>query len=67
MERPVERIMRAFALIVNLTPDQERSARERVTSFLATRSQTDDETLAIEGLRYLRQDHARPQKRRRVS
>lgn len=66
MEKAVERIMRAFALIVNLTPDQERSARDRVSSFLATQSQADEEALAIEGLRYLRQDHARPPRRRRA-
>jgi hypothetical protein len=66
MEIAVERIMRAFALIVNLTPDQERSARERVASFLATRSQADEEGLAIEGLRYLRQEYARPPRRRRA-
>jgi hypothetical protein len=60
MENAVERIMRALALIVNLTPAQERSARDRVTSFLTTQSQTDEEALAVEGLRYLRQDHALP-------
>jgi hypothetical protein len=66
MEKAVERIMHAFALIANLTPDQERSARERVTSFLATKPQADEEALAVEGLRYLRQDHAPTLRRRRV-
>ena len=66
MENAIERIMRAFALIVNLTPDQERSARARVTSFLATQSQADEEALAVEGLRYLRLDHAGPPRRRRA-
>jgi hypothetical protein len=66
MEKAIEQIMRAFALIVNLTPGQERSARDRVTSLLATKSQADkEEALAVEGLRYLRQDYApRPRRRR---
>jgi hypothetical protein len=43
---------------VNLTLDEERNAREKVAAFLATADVEDENSLAVEGLKYLRQ--ARP-------
>jgi len=50
----IDRVMRTYGMIVNLTADQERAAREKVTSHLADKPATDDNSLAVEGLRYLR-------------
>jgi hypothetical protein len=54
MQTAIDRVMHTYGMLVNLTLEQEREAREKVTIFLAT-AKTDDETkLAVEGLRYLR-------------
>jgi hypothetical protein len=54
MQAAVDRVMKTYGMIVNLTPDEERAARERVVSHLANNSEADERVLAIEGLRYLR-------------
>jgi hypothetical protein len=54
MQAAVDRIMKTYGMIVNLTPDEERAARARVMSHLADTSHADEKALAIEGLRYLR-------------
>jgi hypothetical protein len=54
MQAAVDRVMKTYGMIVNLTSDEERAARERVMSHLADRSEADERVLAIEGLRYLR-------------
>ena len=54
MQAAVDRVMKTYGMIVNLTPDEVRAARERVTSYLSERPEADDRVLAIEGLRYLR-------------
>jgi hypothetical protein len=54
MQAAIDRVMLAYGMLVDLTPEQEQSAREKVTAFLTT-AQTEDETkLAVEGLRFLR-------------
>ena len=54
MQTAIDRVMHTYGMLVNLTLEQEREAREKVTNFLAT-AKTDDETkLAVEGLGYLR-------------
>lgn len=54
MQAAIDRVMQTYGMIVNLTLDEERAAREKVSRFLA-KAETGDETqLAIEGLRYLR-------------
>jgi hypothetical protein len=54
MQAAIDRVMHTYGMIVNLTPEQERIARVKVSRFLAS-AKTDDETkLAVEGLRYLR-------------
>jgi hypothetical protein len=54
MEAAIDRIMKTYGMIFPLTPEQERAAREKVANFLATAESTDENQLAIEGLRYLR-------------
>jgi hypothetical protein len=50
----IDRVMQTYGMLVNLTPEQEKSAREKVSIFLA-KAKTEDETrLAVEGLRFLR-------------
>jgi hypothetical protein len=47
-------------MMVNLTPDQERHAREKFVRFLEGKG-FDEHRLAVEGLKFLR---ARPSRRR---
>ncbi|MET0675499.1 MAG: hypothetical protein ABW175_06850 [Bradyrhizobium sp.] len=54
MQAAIDRVMHTYGMLVNLTAEQEETAREKVTTFLSM-AKTDDETkLAIEGLRFLR-------------
>jgi hypothetical protein len=53
MQAAVDRVMKTYGMIVSLTADEERVARERVTSHLSDRPRVDKNALAIEGLRYL--------------
>jgi hypothetical protein len=59
MQAAVDRIMKTYGMIVNLTVDEERAARQRVTSYLAAKPESDEKSLAIEGLRYLRSTRER--------
>ena len=54
MQAAIDRVMKTYGMIVNLTPDEENAAREMVMSHLARTPDADDKDLAIEGLRYLR-------------
>ena len=54
MQAAVDRVMKTYGMIVNLTVDEERAARQKVTLYLAENPETDEKSLAIEGLRYLR-------------
>jgi len=54
MQAAVDRVMKTYGMIVNLTADEERVARQKVTSYLAEKPESDENSLAIEGLRYLR-------------
>jgi hypothetical protein len=54
MQAAIDRVMQTYTMIVNLTPDEERVAREKVTSFLAGKPEASEHQLAVEGLRYLR-------------
>jgi hypothetical protein len=54
MQAAVDRVMKTYGMIVNLTVDEERAARQKVTSYLAEKPETDEKALAIDGLRYLR-------------
>jgi hypothetical protein len=54
MQTAIDRVMHTYGLIVNLTPEEERNIREKVSIFLATAKTEDETKLAVEGLRYLR-------------
>jgi hypothetical protein len=54
MQAAVDRVMKTYGMIVNLTADEERAAREKLTSYLAEKAEIGEKALAIEGLRYLR-------------
>ncbi len=54
MQSAIDRVIETYGMIVNLTADEEREAREKVTCYLAKKSGADERSLAIEGLRYLR-------------
>ena len=49
----IERVMTTYRMMVQLTPEQEREARERVARFLQGKG-SDEHMLAVEGLKYLR-------------
>jgi hypothetical protein len=53
MQTVVERVMRAYGLMVNLTVAQEEEARERLEAFLTNKTGSDHE-LAVQGLQFLR-------------
>ncbi len=54
MQAAIDRVMQTYTMIVNLTPDEERVARQKVASHLADQPESDEHALAVEGLRYLR-------------
>ena len=53
MQAAVDRVMQAFTMIANLTPEEAQATRERLMAYL-TGMDADEKTLAVEGLRYLR-------------
>jgi hypothetical protein len=54
MEAAIDRVMQTYVMIAKLTANEERVAREKVSSHLAEKPETDEHALAVEGLRYLR-------------
>lgn len=54
MQTAIDRVMHTYGMLVNLTLEEEREVREKVTTFLATAKTDDENKLAVEGLRYLR-------------
>jgi hypothetical protein len=64
MEKAIDRVMYAYTMIANLTPEQVEAARERLTAHLAGRD-GNESALAVEGMRYLRgPDRVAPRRRR---
>jgi hypothetical protein len=49
-----DRVMRTYGMMTNLSPEQERVAREKVTSHLAEKPEASEQAPAVEGLRCLR-------------
>jgi hypothetical protein len=64
MQAAIERVMKTYGMMVNLTQSEETDARERVSNFLAGRTESEDK-LAIDGIKFLRGD--KPQRTRRSS
>jgi hypothetical protein len=54
MQAAIDRVMRSYGMMTNLSPEEQRLAREKVTSYLAEKPDASEQVLAIEGLRYLR-------------
>jgi hypothetical protein len=54
MQAAIDRVMQTYRTIVNLRPDQELIVRDKVSSFLGEKSETDEQKLAIAGQRRAR-------------
>jgi hypothetical protein len=58
MQAALDRVMHTYGMIVTLTPAEEHLAREKVAAFLAKAKTDDENRLAVEGLKYLRNLHS---------
>jgi hypothetical protein len=58
MQAAIDRVMHTYGMLVNLTLEEEQAAREKVSNFLANAKTDDENKLAVEGLRYLRESKA---------
>jgi hypothetical protein len=54
MQAAIDRVMQTYGMIVKLTEEETRAAREKVSSYLAERPEATERELTVEGLRYLR-------------
>jgi hypothetical protein len=54
MQAALDRIMQTYGMIVQMTPDQERVVREKVSNLLGQKSEFDEQKLTIAGLQYVR-------------
>jgi hypothetical protein len=54
VQAAIDRVMQTYTMIVNLSAEEERKARQIVANYLSGKSETDEHALAVEGLRYLR-------------
>ena len=55
MDTAIDRVMQTYGMIASLTPEQEAALRDKVTLFLTGLTETDENKLAIEGLRFVRE------------
>ena len=53
MLKAIDRVMYAYSLIANLTPDEAQTTRQRLAAHLAGMD-ADEKALAVEGMRFLR-------------
>jgi len=53
MHKAIDRVMYAYTMIANLTPEEAEATRERLTAHLAG-MEVGEQALAVEGMRYLR-------------
>lgn len=56
METAINRVMSTYTMLVNLTAQEERDARLKVTAFLSQSKTQDENLLAVEGIKFLRGD-----------
>jgi hypothetical protein len=56
MQAAIDRVMHTYGMLVDLTLEDERKAREKVSKFLAASTIEDENKLAVEGLKYLRSE-----------
>jgi hypothetical protein len=52
MQAAIDRVMQTYAMMVNLTPEKEAEAREKVSALLKEKG-GDEHVLAVEGLKHL--------------
>jgi hypothetical protein len=53
MQAAIDRVMQTYAMMVDLTPEEEEVTRQKLEGHLAGMD-ADEKALAVEGLRYLR-------------
>jgi hypothetical protein len=53
MQTVIERVMRTYGLMANLTEAEDQEARERLEAFLSDKTGSDQE-LAVQALQFLR-------------
>ena len=53
MQAAIDRVMQTYAMMVDLTPEEEEVTRQKLERHLAGMD-ADEKALAVEGLRYLR-------------
>jgi hypothetical protein len=63
MEEVVDQVMRTYGMMVNLSPEEKQSARERLTEFLKDKNDS-TRKLSVEGVKFLRGE--RPSRTRRT-
>ena len=51
MQAAIDGVMHTYGMLVDLTVEQEKLAREKVASFLASAKTKDETQRAVEGLR----------------
>ena len=62
--KPIERVMQAYGMMVNLTEEEEDAARQQVEQFLNCRTGSEQQ-LAVQGLQFLRGARERPRRGRK--
>ncbi|MCK1518082.1 hypothetical protein IVB22_37495 [Bradyrhizobium sp. 190] len=62
MQAAIDRVMQTYGMMVNLTPEQEAEARQKVSNFLEEKV-GDEHNLAVEGLKYLLGHVTKPRRR----
>lgn len=54
MQAAIDRVMQTYGMLVNLTAEEERKARDEVSKVMARANTNDENKLAVAGLKYLR-------------
>jgi hypothetical protein len=63
-ELAVKRVMDCYGMLVRLSIEEEQAARKRVSEHLSKSDITDENQLAVEGIKFLRGE--KPTRRRQV-
>jgi hypothetical protein len=54
MEAAVDRVMKTYGMMVNLSQTQEQKVRDKVSKFLKDLKESDEQKLTVAGLRFVR-------------
>jgi hypothetical protein len=60
MQAAIDRVMQTYSILVNLTAEEERNARDEVSKVMAGANTDDENKLAVAGLKYLRSAKREP-------